>query len=156
LKATPEEDRKYTQPKTVKHRECKGKGCGGCDGGKIVVEPPRLYSKQRENDETLDEYRARLRAHIADSPDRYYQRGEIVRLESEEREAAFDMWQLARLIREAQLAERHPRNPDSCAHWGRTCSYFDVCTGVAALGDPLRFRRADTAHEELTDTTEAT
>jgi hypothetical protein len=102
--------------------------------------------------ETPDQWRARLRADIAEDPERYYQRGHVVRLEDELRDGMFDVWQLARLIREAELAERYPRNPDACFQFGRPCDFFDVCTGVASLDDPSRFRRATTAHEELVDT----
>lgn len=124
LKATPEDARKYTKAGT-------------------------LYANQRAEDETPDDFRARLRGRIAEAPDDFYQRGIIVRLEDEERDAAFDTWQTARLIREAQLAGRHPRNPDSCTQWGRTCAYFDVCTGAASLDDASRFRHVERVHEEL-------
>ena len=100
--------------------------------------------------ETGEEYRARLREDIAGNPDRYYQRGEVTRLDEQEAEAAFDMWATGRLIREAQLADRHPRNPDACSRYGRTCAYFSVCCGEASLDDPALFRTAERAHEELT------
>ncbi|HEX5659817.1 MAG TPA: hypothetical protein VFX59_21630, partial [Polyangiales bacterium] len=58
-------------------------------------------------------------------------------------------------IREAELANAHPRNPDSCQRFGRTCGYFDVCTGVASLDDPSRFTRVDNVHPELGETHEA-
>jgi hypothetical protein len=72
-----------------------------------------------------------------------------VRLEDEERDAAFDTWQTARLIREAQLANRHPRNPDACPRYGRYCEYFGVCTGTESLEDTTRFRHVENVHEEL-------
>jgi hypothetical protein len=99
--------------------------------------------------ETPEEFRARLRADIAENPDRYYQRGFVVRLEEELRDGMFDTWQTARLIREAELANRYPRNPDACVRYSRPCDFFGVCTGAASLEDPMKFRRADTAHEEL-------
>jgi hypothetical protein len=109
----------------------------------------RLYANQREFDETPEEYEARLLAHITENPDRYYHRGTVVRLEAEEVEAAFDSWQTTRLIREAELAQRYPRNADACPRYGRMCSFFEVCTGAASLDDTSRFRRTETAHEEL-------
>jgi len=124
-KATPPEARKYTK-----------------DG--------RLYANQREADETPEEFRGRIIEAIAADPDRYYQRGPVVRLEEEERDAAFDGWQLGRLIREAQLAARWPRRIDSCITYGRTCPYFAACTKTASLDDPSLFRRVETPHEELT------
>lgn len=124
LTATPAEARKYTKAGA-------------------------LYASQRAQDETLEEFKDRLRGVIAERPDDFYQRGEVVRLEGELADAAYDTWVTARMIREAQVANRHPRNPDACAMWGRTCPYFDVCTGAASLDDETRFRVADTAHEEL-------
>jgi hypothetical protein len=124
LRATPEENRKYTK-----------------DG--------RLYANQRAEDETAAEYELRLAEDICESPDRYYQRGEIVRLEADEREAQQDAWQLTRVMREGELAERWPRNPDSCQRFGRVCAYFDVCCGTASLDDPAQFTKVDNVHQEL-------
>lgn len=103
LRATPVESRKYT-----------AKGF--------------LYANQREADETPEEYRLRVRAEIAERPERYLARGELVRLESEERESAFDTWQTARLLREAELAGFAPKNSDSCQAFGG-CPYLPVCRG---------------------------
>ncbi len=114
----------------------------------------RLYANQREFDETPDEYEARVLTHITENPDRYFHRGTVVRLEDEETEAAFDTWQTTRLIREAELAQRYPRNADACPRYGRMCGYFDVCTGAASLEDPSRFRQTETAHEELSGDTQ--
>lgn len=100
--------------------------------------------------ETIDEYRARVREAICNEPDRYFQRGDVVRLLEEEREAMFDAWQTAANIREARRLGRHPRNPDACVRYGSTCSYFGVCTGETVLDDPLRFRLVENVHEELT------
>ncbi len=99
--------------------------------------------------ETPDEFESRLMSDITENPDKYYQRGEVVRLEAEEREAALDVWQLTRAMREDELAGRHPRNSDSCRRYGRLCSYFDVCTGVASLEDTTRFQKLDNVHAEL-------
>lgn len=108
-----------------------------------------LYAAQREHDETLDAFRARVREKLQEDPSHWLQRGEVNRLEGEEKDAAFDLWGIARQIREGELAERFPRNPSSCLSYGRTCPFFDVCTGVASLDDPLRFVRVESAHPEL-------
>lgn len=123
-KATPLEDRKFTK-----------------NG--------RLYANQHENDETPEEFRERVAAAISEAPTDYYQRGEVVRLETEMEEAMFDVWQLGQQIRESELANRAPRNPDACTRWNRTCAFFDVCTGVASLDDPALFRRSERIHQEL-------
>lgn len=107
------------------------------------------YANQRLTDETPDEYRARVLDAIQEDPSRYFARGEVVRLEHDEQEAALDTWQTARLIREAEVDRRYPRNPDACVRFGRTCEYLPVCSGEAGIDDDTLFRTADAAHEEL-------
>lgn len=124
LKATPAESRKYTKTGA-------------------------LYANVRADDETPAEYRARVRDAIAVAPDDYYQRGVIVRLETEEHAAAQDRWAIGRQIREAQVSGVHPRNPDACERYSNFCDFFDVCTGVVSLDDETRFRRTANVHEEL-------
>jgi hypothetical protein len=99
--------------------------------------------------EEPQEYQARLMTVIAEAPMNYFQRGEVARLEEEMKDALYDVWQTAQAIRESELSGRHPRNPDACVRYGRTCPFFDACTGVASLEDPLRFRRVGSAHPEL-------
>lgn len=108
-----------------------------------------LYANQRAEDESADDYRLRLLEHVAANPDRYYHRGIVVRLEQEERDAAFDVWQTALAIRAAQRANAYPRNPDACMRYGRACDYFGVCTGSASLEDAGRFVLVDNVHQEL-------
>lgn len=124
LKATPVETRKYTK---------KGE----------------LYANQRAEDETPEEYRERLILDMTADPAGYFQRGDVVRLETEMAEALYDIWQTAQQIRESELAKRHPRNPDACQRYGRLCPYFEVCTGAASLEDPLLFTKSDDVHPEL-------
>lgn len=110
-----------------------------------------LYAKQRAEDESPAEYELRLLEHITANPDRYYQRGPVVRLESEMIEAGRDVWHSVRLIRALEQAEFHPRNTDACFRFGRPCSYFDVCTGVAELTDPARYVQLTDPHPELAE-----
>jgi hypothetical protein len=116
---------------------------------KYVQKTGALYASQREADETPAEYALRVREAIAEHPDDFYQRGTIVRLESEEREAAQDRWQVGEQIRAAQLSGCHPRNPDACERYRTMCQFFDVCTGTVALDDETRFVRVDNVHQEL-------
>jgi hypothetical protein len=118
LEATPPEKRQYTKK----------------DG--------RLYAGQREADETPYEYRARLDASIAENAERYFARAIVARVEDEEIEAALDTWNTARDIREADLALRHPRNPDACKVWGQMCEFFAVCTREVDVNDATLFRTA--------------
>lgn len=120
-KATPEDKRRYTK------------------AGK-------LDARQRDRDESPEEYRQRLREDIASDPDSYYQRGTVVRTESEEREAHFDLWTWA----EATLRGGYqPRNTEACKTVYGVCPYISVCSGVDSLTNTLKFRRAEVANEEL-------
>lgn len=107
------------------------------------------YANVRLADETPHEYLTRVMAAIAEAPESYFQRGEVVRLEEEMKDALYDVWQVGLGIRESELANRFPRNCDACVRYNRTCEFFDVCTGVASLEDPSRFRRLESAHPEL-------
>ena len=120
LKATPPESRKYKKDGT-------------------------LYANLRDVDETPAEYKARLVEANAADPDHFYQRGEVVRLEDERVVALRDVWQLSKQLREAQLAESFPRNPDACMSYGRTCPFFSVCSGEASLDDVRLFTRRESA-----------
>ena len=100
--------------------------------------------------ETPAEYADRLAEDVGANPDKYYQRGEVVRLEEDEREAALDAWQLTRSMREVELLGRTVRNPDACERYGKLCSFFSVCTGMASLDDQTRFERVENVHQELT------
>lgn len=106
--------------------------------------------------ETPDEYGKRILAAITENPEKFYARGEVVRLESELDEARFDLWSLGKEIREGQVADRYPRNPDACNLYNRTCPFFEVCTGEATLDDTTRFTRLSNVHPELAEGTEAT
>jgi hypothetical protein len=126
LKATPPEARKYKQ-----------------DG--------KLYANQRDTDETPEEYGARIAEAIAADPQRYYQRGDVVRLEEEMRDAQLDIWQTTRALRDSELLNSWPRNPDACVRYGRTCEFLPVCCGEASIDDPMLFRQGERVHEELED-----
>lgn len=105
-----------------------------------ITKAGKLDARQRDRDETLDEYRLRVRADISENPDKYYQRGEIVRMASEEHAAAYDTWMVGDAIRESINANAWPRNTASCVSaFGGFCDYWQVCTGEASIDDPLRY-----------------
>lgn len=131
LKATPEESRKYTKP--------------------TKAEPiPRLYKGQREEDETLDEYRDRLAADIVARPDWYYARQTIVRLEHDDEEHAKDVVATAEMIAHAEERGAWPRSPNACERYRRLCDFFEVCSGETTIEDGTRFESKVSQHEELT------
>lgn len=108
-----------------------------------------LYANQRENDETPEEYFNRVVEAIAADPERYYARAEVVRFDSEIREHMADVWATAARIRDNQLVNAWPRNPEACVRFGRTCAYFAVCCGEASLDDGSLFEPVGSGHVEL-------
>lgn len=172
LLATPDENRKFTKGKGCKE-------CGGSAGGKRGIvrgsgrmnatdgvsatlhdciacggtgwkEAPRLIAQQRDHDETVSEFRERVRHVLMEAPEAYYQRGDVVRLDDEMQQHRSDRWALAQQIRACQKAGAWPRNPDACVRYNRFCGYFDVCTGTAAIDDDSRFVDS-LKHPELAD-----
>lgn len=166
LEATPLEKREYTKPKDRACKECKKKNATpgphvelvgegddarevSCVDGRIVTDPGgKLYANMREHDETPDEFRQRVRDEIGANPDKYYQRGTVVRLANERVDAAVDAWEVGKQIRESQLEKRWPRNVEACDSYGSWCAFWPVCSGEASIDDPLRYRDAG-EHEEL-------
>lgn len=100
-------------------------------------------------EETVDEYRLRLTEVVSKNLDKYYGRAEVVRLEAELDESRADIWAIAKELREDELANRAPRNPDACERFGRMCSFFDVCTGAASLDDRSLYLKQIDVHPEL-------
>ncbi len=130
LKATPIEQRKYTKP--------------------TAKEPvSRLYSNQRETDETVEEFRERVGGLIAADPAIYLARTEVVRLESELEESARDVEETALQIRASATADHAPRNANACFMYGRTCEFLSACDASASLDDETKFTRVANVHQEL-------
>ena len=107
------------------------------------------YANQRLEDETPEQFEARILEDIAADPAGYFGRAEVVRLEDEVVEAVQDIWQFGRMLRENDLRGFYPRNVDACIRFGRPCPFFGVCAGEASLDDPELFRRTETTHPEL-------
>lgn len=123
-KATPEESRKYTK-----------------DG--------KLYANQRDKDETVEEFSARISEKMAESPESYFGRAEVVRTDAELTESKRDVHATALMMRDEERLSRSPRNPGNCFKYGSTCEMFDVCAGCASLDDETKFTKLDSVHPEL-------
>jgi len=183
--ATPEEDIQYTQDKPARPgvpcKLCKAVQAAAAkeSGVKLLVkdmkidpgceeckpprdaEPSRLYSGQRLEPETPEEYRQRVREDISADPNGYFQRGDVVRLEEDLDEYRYDTWETAKELRLRQLAgnklgiKAWPRDPGACERYGGFCDYYDVCTNRASIDDDMLFRTAEKQHEELDDSVQA-
>jgi hypothetical protein len=121
--ATPEDQRKYTK-----------------DG--------KLYSNQRDTDETVEEYYDRLTTDIASRPDFYFCRRETVRLGDDLEDYMKDMWSCGREIRNAQITGYWRRNVGACNRYGM-CEYFGVCCKYASINDDTLFVTLDNINPEL-------
>lgn len=117
LEATPEDKRRYTK------------------AGK-------LDARQRERDESPEEYRDRCIEKLGAEPDKHYAQIEVVRLEADRDEYAFDVWQLGELMRESERTGRAPRNGDACFRYGTPCAYLAVCQGRESINNPYAFKTA--------------
>lgn len=116
-KATPESERKYTKAGI-------------------------LYANQRAEDETLEEFRLRLREDIALRPDWYFARKEIQRLDFQIETHINNIWETLPLL------QHRPMNTESCHRYGR-CPYIVCCsTGTHPSEMPSSFRPS-TPHPEL-------
>lgn len=116
---------------------------------------PLGVTKTRKTAESAEEYLARCVEAYAEDPSRFFSRIEVVRLEADRREFAFDVWQLGELMRASARTGIAPRNPDACVRYGTPCAYRDVCTGRASLDDPHLFRRTGPSPERTTSTPNA-
>ena len=152
--ATPLEEREYTKAKPErKCKPCKGAGstqvdgvhvpCEACAGvGSFPGEPSRLYSKQRELDETAEEYGARCSAAIDAEPHEYIAQIESPRTADEMARFERDAWDAHQLIQLSKERRIIDRNESECiGRYGNKCEFFDHCTGVASLDDSTRFVR---------------
>ena len=129
LKATPTEKRRYT-------------GSGD------------LYAKQRDHDETASEYEIRIDEALKADPAKYFFRREIPRLDYDIDEYAKELWDITKVLRQAQLNDRWYRtaNRFNCEH----CAYFDICSGLEPFDEgqiPSGFIKLDPEkiHPELGD-----
>lgn len=119
----------------------------------VIVKPglrPLKANKQRDVAETPDEYGLRIAEAIAENPDKFFAREEVVRLEAELLEYERDVWSQTTIMRDLKRQGLAPRNPDACQRYGSYCSYWPVCSGQASLDDPLLYRKSAWLHPELT------
>ena len=166
LTATPMEDRKYTQAKSRVCKECSRKKDPKpaphwdepaqvfCTDGQVQTDPGgRLYAKQRDTDETVEEFTERLCRAIEQEPDRYLIQAELVRSEDERADCLRDVCAVVRAIELARRTGYAPRSAQSCFAHGR-CEYLDACHAPSIIDDPHRYRRLP-IHQELSEVTQS-
>lgn len=108
-----------------------------------------LYASQRAEDETPEEFAARVAADIAFRPDYYFARIEIARLEQDLQSCAFELWQQQLAIRSAQNSGHWYRNPGACFS-PFPCEYLPICQFENLdTNTPNGFIRSDVINPEL-------
>ena len=98
--------------------------------------------------ENAELYECRLAADIAERPDRYYQRRNVVRLDSELLEFADELWEVSQDIRECKISNRWWRSSQACFNYSRACEYLSICSGISEPDDGSWARRKAN-HSEL-------
>jgi len=110
-----------------------------------------LYANQRDRDETIEEFRNRLLLNMAENPEAYFGRAEVVRTADELKESQADTHATALAIREGERLERHPRNPDACFLYHRECVFHPVCSLTDSLDNTELYQRLENVHPELSN-----
>lgn len=171
--ATPEEKRKLTKGKGCttcggraggKNGPAKGTGLirvptpeGSTYAGESIEqhcpdckntgwrEPPALYANQRDVDESVDDYRARVREELAEMPDAYFRQGTLTRSPEQIAEARENLvtasGEIESMTRIAQTRTLDgsvhgikarscfTMNTSTCMNiYGRRCDFLPVCT----------------------------
>ncbi len=137
-KATPVEDRKFTQ-----------KASKLADG---TIRPAgSLYAGQRETDETPEEFAGRVAETMRAEPTRFFARHEIARTDGDLDDVRHEVWSQQLAMREMQRSGRWFKNPNACVSPYR-CPYLSICAqSTQRLTDsvPDGFRKLADAHPEL-------
>lgn len=136
-KATPIEERKYTQ-----------KASKLADG---TIRPAgSLYAGQRDVDETAAEFAIRIAEAMRSDLAGYFARHEIARLDSDLDETRAEVWAQQLAIRQAQRSGHWYRNPSACVTPYR-CPYIPICHEAALRHGqiPAGFRKLEDVHPEL-------
>lgn len=178
LLATPIESRRYTKGKgctkcggsaggkkgivqgkgtysVVFASEVKVNDCEGCAGTGWKLdedgrpEAPRLDARQREQDETIDDFEDRLASAIGERPDDFLIRNVVVRLDDELPRMRDDLLATIALERVTSATKLYVKNTDACSRYGAMCPFFAACSGRASIDDETIFPRNATAHPEL-------
>jgi len=136
LKATPMELRQYTLKETrLKDGTIKPAGT--------------LYANQRAEDETPEEFAARIAKDITERPDHYFARIEIARLDQDLDDCRKEIAQQGAAIERARQDGAWYRNPGACFS-PYPCSYLAICQmRDLASNTPSGFVRSADVNPEL-------
>jgi hypothetical protein len=112
------------------------------------------YTLQQQQ-ETPQQFGARLLEDICERPSFYYARREIPRLIEDLDEYRRELWQIQQQMRESQKQGRWFRNTGACLTMGR-CEYLNHCrNGIDPASPPAGFSRVADLHPELQENEDA-
>lgn len=113
-----------------------------------VIRKPQ-HKPSEVKSERPEAYGERVMRAMLEDPDRYFQRGTVVRLDNEKLDAAVDVWQTGKNILDARSRGRWPRNVDSCMQWSRECEYLKICSSQTDASDRLIYELKKKKNLEL-------
>jgi hypothetical protein len=123
----------------------------GYDIEAVLYDVARKPALRQGKDETPEAFGERVQRDIQARPLVYFQRQEIVRLESDERAYRQDLWDYACILSDAARLDRWPRNPDRCRQYGRVCDYIGACTGLASIHDDDVYQKREKRNDGTTE-----
>jgi len=91
------------------------------------------YSWVNERDETVSEYRDRVKADIQKNFDKYYRREVVLRTDEQLEAFQWDLVRVADLIDGEATREDALQNCGACSMYGKVCPYLQVCTKSSKL-----------------------
>ena len=91
------------------------------------------YSWVTTRDETVAEYRDRVKADIHKNFDKYFRRQVVTRTEEQLEQFRWDLIRVADLIDGEAVREDALQNGGACSMYGKVCPYLQVCTGAKTL-----------------------
>lgn len=109
------------------------------------------YADTRLQDETPEEFAARVAEAMRAEPDRYFARHEIARLDRDLEETRAEIWMQQLAIRESQRSNRWWRNPGACVTPYR-CPFLSICKQDVRRDSPSvpdGYRLLPDVHPEL-------
>lgn len=119
---------------------------------------PKLVGRGEDRRrESLVEYSERLSEDIGTRPSFYFARREVVRFERELTEMRYEMWDIAKQIRQAERNNLHYKNSQSC-RFPYPCAYLPLCVNQIDVENealPEGFERVQNVNPELGETDDA-
>lgn len=114
------------------------------------------YAGTQLEDESPEEFAARVAEALRADPGRYFARQEIARTDKDLEEVEAELWMQQLAIREAQRSGRWFRNPHACIGYYR-CPYLSICgSDIQRHIAPEGFVYLDDIHPELARVGQAT